>query len=319
MNAITTISQPIAASTIHPNHYNHLFNSLSAASSLSHLKQIHAQILRSGLNRSNSLLSKLLLSACTLSSPSFDYALSVFYQMYSPEPHLSNKLLRELSRSSKPENALLAYANMREQGFVLDSFSLPPLLKASTRISGLNEGMELQGFATKMDFVSDPYVQTGLVAMYAACGHIEDARLVFDKMPHRDIIAWDTMINGYCESGRYSNVLPLIEEMMKSDIKPDGKMFSTVLSSCGRAGNLEFGKAFHEFIIENKVAIDYNLQCALIIMYAGCGSMDMAETLFKDLSPKNIVVSTAMIKGHSNRETIPKKPFDYSTNYSIHE
>lgn len=195
MNAIamTSIPQPIVPSTINRN----LFNSLSAASSLSHLKQVHAQILRSGLDRSNSLLIKLILSACTLSSPSFDYALSVFHQMHNPEPHLSNKFLRQLSRSSNPEKTLLAYAKMREQGFVIDSFSLPPLLKASTRISALNEGMELQGFATKMDFVSDPYVQTGLVAMYAASRHIEDARLVFDKMSHRDIVAWDMMINGY--------------------------------------------------------------------------------------------------------------------------
>ncbi|CAI9303182.1 unnamed protein product [Lactuca saligna] len=298
MNAIamTSIPQPIVPSTINRN----LFNSLSAASSLSHLKQVHAQILRSGLDRSNSLLIKLILSACTLSSPSFDYALSVFHQMHNPEPHLSNKFLRQLSRSSNPETALLAYAKMREQGFVIDSFSLPPLLKASTRISALNEGMELQGFATKMDFVSDPYVQTGLVAMYAASRHIEDARLVFDKMSHRDIVAWDMMINGYCASGSYSNVLPLIEEMKRSNIKPDEKIFSTVLSACGRAGNLEFGKAFHEFIIENKVVIDYNLQCALIIMYAGCGSMDMAGSLFKELSPKNIVVSTSMITGYSN-------------------
>lgn len=86
---------------------------------------------------------------------------------------------------------------MREQGFVIDSFSFPSLLKASTKISALNEGMELHGFATKMDYVSDPFVQTGLVAMYAACGHIEDARQMFDKMFQKDIVAWNIMIDGY--------------------------------------------------------------------------------------------------------------------------
>ncbi|KVI00997.1 Pentatricopeptide repeat-containing protein [Cynara cardunculus var. scolymus] len=262
MNAMTTIPQPIVSSVIHQNqsHYNHLLTSLSASSSLLHLKQIHTQILRSGLDRSNSLLIKLVLSACTLSSPSLDYALLVFYQMHNPEPHLSNKLLRELSRSSKPEKALLAYAKMREQGLVIDSFSFPPLLKASTRVSRLIEGMELHGFASKMDFVSDPY----------------------------------------CGNGRFNNVLPLIEEMKRSNIKPDEKIFSTVLSACGRARNLELGKAIHELIAENEVVVDHNLQCALIIMYAGCGSMDMARSLYKELSPKNIVVSTAMITGYSN-------------------
>ncbi|KAF5817357.1 putative tetratricopeptide-like helical domain superfamily [Helianthus annuus] len=196
------------------------------------------------------------------------------------EPHLSNKLLRELSRSTKPKKALLVYAKMREKGYVIDSFSLPPLLKASTRISALSEGMELRGFASKMDFVSDPFVKTGLVAMYSACGHIEDARLMFDKRPERDIVAWNIMIDGYglfthsyCVNGRYNNVLPLIEEMKRSNVQPDEKIFSTVVSACARAINLEFGKAFHEFITENKVSVDYNLQCALVIMYVGCGSI----------------------------------------------
>ncbi|KAF5817352.1 putative tetratricopeptide-like helical domain superfamily, DYW domain-containing protein [Helianthus annuus] len=299
MNVMTTIPQPIISSTIHVNHYNHLLTTLSASSSLSHLKQIHARIIRSGLDRSNSLLIKLVITACTLSSPSFDYALSVFYQMHNPEPHLSNKLLRELSRSTKPEKALLAYAKMREKGFVIDSFSLPPLLKASMRVQALSEGMELHGFASKMDFVSDPFVQTGLVAMYSVCGHIEDARLMFDKMPERDIVAWNSMIDGYCVNGRYNNVLPLIEEMKRSNVKPDEKIFSTVVSACARAGNLEFGKAFHGFITENKVFVDYNLQCALVIMYACCSYMDMATNMFKNLSPTNIVVSTAMITGYS--------------------
>ncbi|KAL8225270.1 hypothetical protein R6Q57_017827 [Mikania cordata] len=299
MNAMITIPQPILSSAVHINRYDHLLTSLSVSVSLSHLKQIHTQILRLGLDRSNSLIIKLVLSACTLSSPSFDYALSVFYQMHNPKPHLSNKLLRELSRSIKPEKAFLAYVWMREQGLVIDSYSLPPLLKASTRVLALNEGMELHGFASKMNFVSDPFVQTGLVAMYSACENIDDARLMFDKMPERDIVAWNVMIDGYCGCGRYNNVLPLIEEMKRSNVKPDEKIFSTVVSACGRAGSLEFGKAFHQFIIENRVVVDYNLQSALVIMYASCGSMDMATNMFRNLSPQNIVVSTAMITGYS--------------------
>ncbi|KAJ0938752.1 putative tetratricopeptide-like helical domain superfamily [Helianthus annuus] len=234
MNVMTIIPQPIISSTIHVNHYNHLLTTLSTSSSLSHLKQIHARIIRLVLYRLNSLIIKLIITAYTLSSPSFGYALSVFYQMHNPEPHLSYKLLRELSRSTKPEKALLVYAKMREKDMLLI---------------------------------------TGLVAMYSACGHIKDARLMFDKRPERDIVAWNIMIDGYCVNGRYNNVLPLIEEMKRSNVEPDEKIFSTIVSACARAINLEFGKAFHEFITENKVSVDYNLQCALLIMYAGCGSI----------------------------------------------
>lgn len=79
----------------------------------------------------------------------------------------------------------------------VDRFSLPPLLKAAARVEGLFEGMQLHGLGAKLDFDSDPFVQTGLVGMYAACERVEDARLMFDKMSHRDVVTWSIMFDGY--------------------------------------------------------------------------------------------------------------------------
>lgn len=79
----------------------------------------------------------------------------------------------------------------------MDRFSFPPLLKALSRVKSLVEGLEIHGLAAKLGFDSDPFVQTGLVRMYAACGRIAEARLMFDKMFHRDVVTWSIMIDGY--------------------------------------------------------------------------------------------------------------------------
>lgn len=89
------------------------------------------------------------------------------------------------------------YEWMRREGLSLDRFSFPPLLKAVSRATDLVQGMEIHGLASKLGFSSDPFVQTGLVRMYAVCGQIMEARLVFDKMSHRDVVAWSIMIVGY--------------------------------------------------------------------------------------------------------------------------
>ncbi|KAK9287599.1 hypothetical protein L1049_016034 [Liquidambar formosana] len=289
----------------HPNpttptalHHHHLFSVLTSATSLTHLKQVHAQILRTGLDRSNSLLLKLVISSCTLSS-SLDYALSVFNQMTKPETHLCNRFLRELSRSNQPEKTLLVYEKMRKDGLGVDRFSFPPLLKASSRVSGLAEGMEIHGLASKLGFDLDPFVQTGLVGMYAACGRILEARLMFDKMSYRDIVTWSIMIDGYCQSGLFDNALLLFEEMKSTNVEPDVMILSTILSACGRAGNLSYGKVIHEFIDENNIVIDPYLQSTLVTMYASCRSMDLAQSLFYKMSPKSLVASTAMVSGYS--------------------
>ncbi|XP_050373849.1 pentatricopeptide repeat-containing protein At4g14820 [Argentina anserina] len=288
-----------------------LFKSLSSSTNLSHLKQLHAQILKSHPDPSHSLLSRLLLSSLPL-SPSLHYPLSLFHQLPNPPTHLCNKLLRHLSRCRHPENALFVYEKMRQQGVSLDRFSFPPLLKAVSRVSALAEGVEIHGLACKLGFDSDPFVQTVLVRMYAACGKVMDARLVFDKMPSPDVVAWNIIIDGYCQSGHYDIAFNLFEEMRNSDVKPDEMILSTMLSACGRAGKLSYGKAIHEFIEENDIVVDSHILSALIAMYAGSGSMDLAQKLFEKTSARNFVVATAMVSGYSKvgRVEDARKIFD---------
>ncbi|KAL6971553.1 hypothetical protein U1Q18_031232, partial [Sarracenia purpurea var. burkii] len=282
----------------HHNRYSHLSSALTSAASFTHLKQLHAQILRSGLDRSNSLLLKLVVSSCAL-SPTLDYALSVFNQVPKPETHLSNRFLRELSRSNEPEMTLLVYEKLRREGLGVDRFSFPALLKASSRVSSLIEGMEIHGLAAKLGFDEDPFVQTGLVRLYSACGRISEARMMFDKMSHRDVVTWSIMIDGYFQGGLFEDVLVLFEEMKSSNVEPDEIIFSIIISSCGRAGNLCYGKAIHEFITAKDMVIDPHLQSALVTMYASCGSMELAHNLYDQLSQKHVVVSTAMVSGYS--------------------
>ena len=108
-----------------------------------------------------------------------------------------------------------------------------------------------------------------------------------------------TCLNRYCQNGCFDEVLLLFEEMKRSSVELDGRIFSTILAACGRAGNLDFGRVIHEFIVENNIGLDSHLQSALVTMYAGCGSMDVAQSLYNRLSPKNVVVSTAMVSGYS--------------------
>lgn len=193
---------------------------------------------------------------------------------------------------------------MRTEGISVDRFSFPPLLKASTRVSSIVEGMEIHGLATKLGFDSDPFIQAGLIGMYAACGRILMARLVFDKMSARDVVAWSIMIDCYCQIGLFNDVLLLFEDMRHSNVKPDEMILSLVLSACGRSGNINYGKAIHNFILENNSVISSYLQSSLITLYTSCGSMDSARELFDELNTKNLIASTAMVTGYSKQGQI---------------
>ncbi|KAL5067610.1 hypothetical protein RYX36_018497 [Vicia faba] len=111
----------------------------------------------------------------------------------------------------------------------------PPLLKAISKLSALTYGLEIHGLASKLGFLSDPFIQTALIAMYASCARIMDARLLFAKMSHPDAVAWNTIIDGYCQNGHFDDALSLFDDMKNSGVKPDFVILCAVLSACGHA------------------------------------------------------------------------------------
>lgn len=92
--------------------------------------------------------------------------------------------------------------------------------------------------------------------------------------------------------------------MKNSDIEPDARIFTTILAACSRLGNLDVGKLVQGYITESNVVFDYYLQTALLNMYISFGAMDMAQSFYDELKPKNVVASTAMITGYSKAGNI---------------
>ncbi|KAK1295804.1 Pentatricopeptide repeat-containing protein [Acorus calamus] len=251
------------------------------------------------------LLSKLLSFPTTPTS----YALSILLSIPSHSTPLFNRFITRFSRSrdANHEAAVLAYAKMRRDGVPIDRFSLPPLLRSTARIEGGGVvGREVHGLAVKMGFGSDPFVQTGLVGFYGARGRVGDARLVFDRMSNRDLIAWGVMLDGYYQSGHYKEVLSLYQEMKKGPSPdPDQVIFVTILSACARTRDLKSGEQIHASISRRNLATDGHLDTALINMYASCASMDTARRLYDRMPPpKNPIASTAMVSGYSKSGSI---------------
>ncbi|KAL6571485.1 hypothetical protein OROHE_003128 [Orobanche hederae] len=307
------MAHPLPSTVFHPlpaaaAPYRHQLN-FTSATSLPQLKQIHAHLLRNPYQPQHEQnLLHLILSS--LSFPSYALSLLSFIPTHRPpHPQLANKLLKHLSRSNNPGQTLLFFQTMQNKAFPVDRFCFPPLLKAASKAVALSEGKMIHGLVEKLGYVSDPFVETALVGMYGACGLISEARLVFDKMSHKDVVTWNIMIDGYCQSGLFDDVLALLKEMKSSNTEPDGRIFTSILSACSRVRNLDVGKLVHGFISENNIFVDSHLQSALLNMYASSGAMDVAQRLYDELKPKNVVNSTAMICGYSKVRNVEAARF----------
>ena len=85
------------------------------------------------------------------------------------------------------------------------------------------------------------FILNGLVDMYAKCGDLTDARLIFEGMLELNDACWNTMISGFSIHGRCSEALEFFDRMVKSSVNPNEITFLSVLTACAHSGFVQEG------------------------------------------------------------------------------
>ncbi|QHO16983.1 Pentatricopeptide repeat-containing protein [Arachis hypogaea] len=86
-------------------------------------------------------------------------------------------------------------------GLLLDNFTLPCAVNACARLIKVELGEALHALALKLGLCSDSLVENALIAMYGKCGFVESAFKVFEKMPRRNLVLWNSIMLVYSENG----------------------------------------------------------------------------------------------------------------------
>lgn len=184
-------------------------------------------------------------------------------------------------------------------GFVgANEFTYPYLLKAC---DCLREGKQIHAHIFKSFWGLDAnvFICASLIDMYARCGLLNsDAQKVFDKMPERDGVCWNTMISGYSKAGEYEMVLVLFRQMLEDGgVEPTSKTIVNVLGACGEIGALVEGRWIHRFV-ERRDEMNIFVRTALINMYSKCGDILSARGIFEQCPQRDLVLWSAMMSGY---------------------
>ena len=67
-------------------------------------------------------------------------------------------------------------------------------------------------------FGSSPVVCNPLIDLYSKNGHVDRAKLVFERLFLRDSISWVAMISGFSQNGREDEAILLFCQMHKSAV-----------------------------------------------------------------------------------------------------
>ncbi|KAL0358891.1 UNVERIFIED_CONTAM: putative pentatricopeptide repeat-containing protein [Sesamum angustifolium] len=136
------------------------------------------------------------------------------------------------------------------------------------------------------------------ITLSCKTGELEHARQLFDTMPDRTVVSWNTMITGYSKWAMFPEALELISLMHRSGVKLDETTFSTSLSVCGRGQSLVCGKQIHGLVMKSGHQRFKLVGSALLYVYASCCKIGDGRRVFDELHRENELLWSLMLVGY---------------------
>ncbi|XP_015578450.1 pentatricopeptide repeat-containing protein At4g33990 [Ricinus communis] len=229
-----------------------------------------------------------------------DNAVKLFNAMAEKDLVSWNTMIAGYARSNNCRKALSSFREMRYRDIEYDTISFVNLILACAYGGDLDIGKAAHGYIITSGQETPVSLGTVLINMYSRCGLIEFARKVFDELPDMNIASWNSMIHGYVENGLHRDALWLFNKMKYRKVKPDEVTMLGLISACRNSGELSHGTDVHSYIESNhNLNGNHVLQNALIDMYAKCGNMARAKSVFDNMSRKDVISWTSIIVGHA--------------------
>lgn len=208
-----------------------------------------------------------------------------------------NVMIDGYTQHGFPNEALALFRRMLKTKVRPNEVTAVAVLSACGQIGALESGRWIHSYIENLGIKLNVQVGTALIDMYSKCGSLEDARLIFDKVNDKDVIAWNSMIVGYAMHGFTIDAIRLFNEMLRIGLKPTDITFIGILNACAHAGLVDEGWRFFnsmkdEHAIEPKVE---HYGC-MVNLLGRCGRVEEANKLIKNMKvePDSVMWGTLL-------------------------
>ncbi|EOY32166.1 Pentatricopeptide repeat protein isoform 2 [Theobroma cacao] len=273
-----------------------------------------------------------IISFCAVSADAdLSHAYKLFLSLQHRTTFIWNTIIRAFVERNANATAISLYKNMLQSGFLPNNYTFSFVLRACTTYSStalashalviklgwesydfvlnglihLYANLSLMDAARKLFNVStnrDVITWTSLLNGYVQSGQAEFARELFDQMPERNAVSWSAMITGYVQMGMFREAMGLFNDMQLSGLRPNHAGIVGALTACAFLGALDHGRWIHAYVDRNGMELDRVLGTALVDMYAKCGCIEMACSVFDEMPYKDVFAFTSLISGLANHD-----------------
>lgn len=122
---------------------------------------------------------------------------------------------------------------------------------------------------------------------------------MFDKMPHRNLVSFNTLITAYSRVPKDAILaINLYDEMLTRELRPSGLTFTSLLQASSLLQNGLLGSLLHAQAMRLGLLGEICVQTSLLNMYSNCGDMYSAELIFGEMVDRDEVAWNSLIVGN---------------------
>ncbi|CAA7403025.1 unnamed protein product [Spirodela intermedia] len=172
-------------------------------------------------------------------------AVAIFNSMKQRDVLSWNIVMGGLGEAGRGEETLGMFVQLLNQSPgppPLNASSYAIVLAACGTLSRSELGRQVHGLAVKQGFYpANTFVCNSLISMYASCGSEESSVRVFDEVPTRDVVSFNSLILGLGQNGRSEEALEVAERALSCCNLYNPATFVAILTSCSHGGLVRQG------------------------------------------------------------------------------
>ncbi|KAF7836015.1 pentatricopeptide repeat-containing protein [Senna tora] len=157
----------------------------------------------------------------------------------------------------------------------------------------------------------DGFIGDQLVSSYINLGFAGDAHKLFDEMPHRDLVSWNSLISGFSKKGDLGKCMIVFSKLKSvQELDLNELTLIPIISACTSVKAQLEGQYLHGCAVKLGLKLEAKFANSLINMYGKFGCLDSAFRLFWEIPERNMVSWNSMV-AICTQNGIPEEAFHY--------
>ncbi|OWM64258.1 hypothetical protein CDL15_Pgr018830 [Punica granatum] len=203
-------------------------------------------------------------------------------------------------RARSSSTSVLESVHCGDSSYFWDRNFVSEALKISAKVRSILGGEQLHAAIVKFGLVDVLSLQNQILDVYVKCGRCQDAWRLFEELPVRNVVTWNTLINGlvgFPHNVKYDccTVFSAIRRMQLESVNPDFLTFSSLLRASVECKNMGIGTQLHCFIVKYGFLQNCFVSNSLLNFYGKLGAIQNARQLFDEVKYRDLAVWNAML------------------------